>query len=410
MIKFVVFSILIVSALSIRLTPSTKMPYAFDDLLHNNLKLGAGENVESVAHQVSKNIAITNFNEIKTFVNAQTAWMNEQSVADIVASATKVEDGRVESHYVFQAFPAESVFRYALVTIVREGANLKVVVSQEERTAYGIRIANVYHDVRSSLLGLPFDKETVLRSSPSDVKDFHEFNRERLMGSLKSLRGTQRTDMLGFDFMAAVAGAKTAVESITGCWKEIVGAFKTVKKDELKDKINGEGFKYYMSKSKYIRSIGIPNDKWNDYKKAFMTLTGIDKNPVIKADAEALLTLAEFLPENAWNANEFTFDMDKNGLCNSFVALTKNDMVSQRSHVITVVVAGSFALAPNIQIWSKYRSIAGGIMESTKDRVKYVPRGLTEGDIKGINAMMLLTSLQIMADNFGVPFKLPEPF
>lgn len=410
MIKFVVFSLLIVSAFTIRLTPSTKMSYAFDDLLHNNVKLAAGEESDSVSHQVSKNIAVGNVEDVRLFVLAQAPWMAAESVSEVVASALKIEGGRIESHYVFQAFPEESVFRYALVNVVREGANLKVVVSQEERRAMGINQANSYHEVRSSLLGLPFDKETVVSSTGANSKEFHEFNRERLLSNLKTIRGTQRTDMLGFDFMAAVSSAKTAVESITGCWKEIVGAFKTVSKEELKDKINGEGFKHYMSKSKYIRSIGIPNEYWETYKASYMTLTGIANNPTIKADAEALLTLAEFLPENAWNANEFTFDMDKNGLCNSFVALTKNDIVAQRSHVITVVVAGSFALAPNIQIWSKYKSIAGGIFENTKDVLKEVPRGLTEGDIKGINAMMLLTSLQIMADNFGVPFKLPETF
>lgn len=285
---------------------------------------------------------------------------------------------------------------------------IHVTITQELKKAFGIRKTQHYHDVRTSVLGLPFESEKVLISSEQDRAEFHQFNRDRLLAALKKFRGTQRTDMLGFDFMKAVGDAKGAVESITGAWKSIAEAFKTVKKTELTDKIMSTGYKKYVASSRFIRSIGIPNDKWDTYRNSLMVLTGLDKNERHRAEAIAILDMASFIPENAWNANDFSFGVGSANTCNSFVAITKNDMFENRSHVVAVVAQGAFDLAPNVFIYTEYKSVAGGISETQKVVRKEVPRDLTEADVKGINAMMLLSAAQVMADNFGVPFKLPE--
>ena len=168
------------------------------------------------------------------------------------------------------------------------------------------------------------------------------------------------------------------------------------------------GYRSYVSSSRFIRSIGIPNDKWDIYRKSLMILTGLDKNPRHRKQAMAILDMASFIPENAWNANDFSFGVGNSNTCNSFVAITKNDMFENRSHVVAVVAQGAFDLAPNVFIYSEFKSVAGGIVETQKVVRKEVPRELTEADVKGINAMMLLSAAQVMADNFGVPFKLPE--
>ena len=409
MIKTCVFALLALSVFAANLTPGTRLPHALDDMIHNNLGSAAPfeDNLKAV-HRVSKDLSPSKSAEILAFLATELPWANMKSLNTIVQNSFKLEENRVESHYIFQSFSQLAEFRYTLINLVRNKESFKIVVSQETRKAFGIQKDTIYHDLRSSPFGLPFDSETILFNEQGDEKEFHEFNRNKLMAGLKIIRGTQRTELLSFDIGGVIKGATDAINGFTDCWKNIVSAFKTVKKEELKQTINGEGFKKYMTKSRYIRSIGIPNDKWSVYLPYYLRLTGADRNPRVKQDFSDILALAEFLPENAWNANDFTFDINTGGTCNSAVALTRNDIIDQRSHIITVIVDGSFQLAPHILIYENYKSVAGGIVESTKSVRKEVPRGLTEADVKGINAMMLITSLQIMADNFGVPFKLPE--
>jgi hypothetical protein len=259
--------------------------------------------------------------------------------------------------------------------------------------------------------------------------EFHNFNKKRLLSAIIEKRATQRLSVLGEGEkvqpegeeekkdepkkeeggLASILGsAKNVVQQLADGYKSIVDAFKTVKKEELKEKINGEGFTEYTAKSRYLRSIGIPKTYWETYKKQFMQLTGIAKNPKVQPDIEMLLKMADFIADNAWNTNDITFDSTKGGECSNFVCLTRFDTVIQKYHIMTTVVDGTFQLAPNVWIYSKYKSVAGGIVETTKIVTKNMPRSFTEADAKSINAMMLLTSINVMQENFGVPKTLPE--
>ena len=409
MFKSCILAILVLSVLTHKLTPGTKLPHAFDDMIHNNLGATPEFNGEDTAvHTVSKEITVINTPQIQDHIATEIPWINLKSAVNIAFSAIKLREERVESHYVFQSAPEISAFRYALINLAKTKNGLKIVISHETKTAFGVQKKTIYHDVKSSPFGLPFDLEEVLTNTNNDNKEFHEFNRNRLMAGLKAIRGTQNADLLSFDIGAVIQGATGAITSLTDAWKGIATAFKTVKSQTLKEKINGDGYRRYKAASRYIRSIGIPNDKMNIYKPHFITLTKADRNPIVKNEFQTILELAEFLPENAWNANDFTFDINGGGSCNSAVALTRNDIFDGRSHIIAVIVEGTFDLAPHVFIYENFKSVAGGIVESTKTVTKSVPRSLTNEDVKAINAMILLTALEIMSQNFGVPFKLPE--
>ena len=166
--------------------------------------------------------------------------------------------------------------------------------------------------------------------------------------------------------METLGGAKNIISSLADGYKSIVEAFKTVKSEEVKEKITGEGYDKYTSSSRYIRSIGIPKTYWETYKQNFMQLTGIAKNPMVKPEIETLLKMADFIQDNAWNTNDLTFDVTKGGTCNNFVCLTRFDSVIAQYHIMATVVEGTFDLSPNIWVYSKYKSVAGGIVETTK--------------------------------------------
>jgi len=398
----------VLSVFTHKLTPGSRLPFALDDMINNNLGSTQefANNLQAV-HRVS-NTKFESAVAIEQYLTQELSWVNLKSIMTIAASAMKVEEHRVESHYVFQASVEEAVFKYALINAVKTETGIKIVISQETRKAFGIRKNTIYHDVRSSPFGLPFDSETVLTNSNDDKKEFHDFNRNKLMAGLKIIRGTQNTQLLSFNIGSVISSATSAVTGLCDAWKSITSAFKTVNSETLKDKITGEGFKKYRSTSRYIRSLGIPTDSFDKYMGSYVKLIGADKNIKIKDEFLLAIELGQWVPSNDWGANDFTFDINTGGTCNSVVVLTRNDEEDRRMHIITTVVDGSFQLAPNIFIYEKVKSVAGGIVENTSVVMKEVPRSITENDIKGIHAMMLVTGLQVMADNFGVPFKLPD--
>ena len=184
-------------------------------------------------------------------------------------------------------------------------------------------------------------------------------------------------------------------------------AFKTINKEEFKQKIPGEGFSAYSAKTRFLRNLGVPTIRWTDYVKAMKTLFELNKFPTIDANVTAIMQIAEFAPDTAWHANDMTFDATHGGDCNTIVALCQQDYTSSVINVLFTFVTGSFKLAPDVFIYTKFLSAAGGIYESTKDRIEYKPRSLKDEEIKAIHATMLLSGLSVMADNLGVETKLP---
>jgi hypothetical protein len=411
--KVVVITLLVACVLSAQLTPNTKMPPAFDDHIVNSLN-GLRNIVpfKGVQTSVSNDISASEYEKIAEFVQERVAWIPASSVAAIVQSSAKLEVNRIESHYVFETSVEKAEIRYAMVNLVKsDRGNYKVQVAHERRPVYGARNNNFLHEVTVSTLGLQVVETKVMSKSGSHLPEFHLANKKRLLSAISSVRGTSMTVALGqtgTSIAEIIGGAKDVVTSIAEGYKSIVDAFKTVKSEEIKEKITGEGFDQYTSRSRYIRSVGIPKTYWETYKVNFMQLTGISKNPIVKPEIETLLKMAAFIQDNAWNTNDLTFDVNTGGTCNNFVCLTRYDSVIQQYHIMATVVDGTFKLAPNMWIYSKYKSVAGGIVETTKLEIKRMPRTLVEADAKAVNAMMLLTSISVMQENFGIPKTLPE--
>ena len=404
MIKYVVVALLFASVLTGRLTPGTKLGFAFDNMLSNNV--AAGEEKPNGIHTVSKELQTK---EVYGYILSQLRWVNRKSVLAIEEATKKLDEKKIESHYVFQAFPRASLFKYALINLIKDGQTFKIVISQGQRRAFGIRVANILHDVMTSTLGLPFEGEAkVVQKTGNEAIEFHKANREELFKEIKTIRGSQFKGSLGFDIAGTVSKITGVVNSITSTWQNIVSAFKTINKEEFKEKIGGEGFDRYLSRSRFIRSLGIPMSKWEIYKGYYAKLLGYQNNPNVKSYIEDVLALSNFIPDNSWTLNDFTFDKDKGGKCNSVVAISSRDYVEDLAHIVTVVVDGSFSLSPDIFVWTKFKSVAGGITESTKDEMRNVPRGLKTGEVKAIHALMIINMLQVLSDNFAIGLKLPE--
>jgi len=387
-----------------RLTPATKLPMAFDDLVHNTLQQSADPS--STAKHLT--IKVKETLPLLTFLNTNTFFVNAISKSAIISALKNLKDGEVQTHFLFAAVPTTGSFKFAMVNIMKEEAEYKIVLTWDEKKAFGVRKLEFYHDVSTSTLGLPTVSRTVVLNTSQKDSDAFDFYRNSLLASIKDVRGSQAANSLGFDIMGAINSATSAVKGITDAYSSIVSAFKTVKTETFKEKLNGDGFSSFRSTARFIRSLGIPTTKWETYKTAYYQLLRLNSNGVIKSDVDALMTMAEFIPDNSWNFNDMTFDIGKGGVCDSFVAMTRNDMLENVLHVVTVVANGTFKLADNILVYENYKSVAGGIVESTKTKMVNQPRGMTMEEAKAINAFMMVNALEVLAQNFGVKWTIPE--
>lgn len=411
--KVVIITLLVACVLSARLTPNTKLPSAFDDFVANSLGREVIAEDRKTTKQVTGKITETKGNQLTKFVFEQIPWIAVGSVGHIVHKVKSIEVGQIQSHYIFQASKEKNTFNYCLVNLMKsEDGSVKVMVSTDSKRAVGIKKDSHFHSLEVSLFGLPTTNKTILVQQGINNEEFHKQNRDALLSAAVKARSTQKLiakESLGMPIATVISTATAAVNALAEGWKSIVGAFKTVKTQEIKERITGEGFKQYSSKSRFIRTVGIPQSYWAQYKTNFMMLTGIAKNPIVKPEIEALLSMAKFIPDNSWNAADLSFDETTGGKLSNFVAMTRKDDVDQQFHVLATVVTGTFQLAPNIWIYNNFKSVAGGIVETQKMEIRHMPRTMTEADAKAVNAMMLLTSINVLQENFGVKKTLPDP-
>lgn len=203
-------------------------------------------------------------------------------------------------------------------------------------------------------------------------------------------------------------GVLDAIQAVASAWQSIASAFKTVNRETFKYVIKGQGFSKFQQSSIFSKYTGIDLRKWDQFKPIYMTANGMDSPAKAKQEANVFLTLAEFMPDNVWQFNDHTFDKNGQGSTSTMVAFTKADLDVQKAHILTVVTTGTYQLAPDVYVYEKYKSVAGGIYQSTKEVRKNVPRNLSLNDIKGINAMAMLNAIKMMADHFKIDFKLPS--
>ena len=411
-------TLLIAVVFTARLTPRTKLPFAFDDMVINTLGGVAFIEQTNAKCSISDFMAITDATSIMQFVRGELNWVPLGSIDKITKAARDLSDMAIETHYVALANPEMATFSSALINLIKEQDGLmRVQICKDSKKVYGAYRVNYFHSVSESFAGLSTTGFKTLTSEGVNPDHFHLRCINRLLSAIVEVRASPKNVLgnepalapAGFDINKVITDSSNLVNAIAESYKKIVEAFKTVSNEEIKEKLTGEGFAEYSAKSRYLRSVGIPASYWNTYKTNFMKMTGIASNPKVKPEIETLLKMAEFIMDNAWNTNDLTYDSGKGGSCSNFVCLTRYDSVVQMYHIIATVVDGTFLLAPDVWIYTKYDSVAGGILETTKIVTKRMPRNITQADAKAVNAMMLLTSVDVMQENFGVPKTLP-PF
>lgn len=414
--KILILALLVSASLCAKMTPSTSLPLVFDDMIFNNMDtapLLADAAPSKVGNEISAEIKIDDITALKAFLTLKApSWIAPKSVEHILASVKNVKESNIDSHYVFKATPQDSSFRYAMINVVpvKAGA-VKLAVSVMNSRAVGVLKPYYYHDVQTSAHGLPFQTIKILigKLKNRNNESFHDRNKQKLLKALETVRGTRKAVLKNTGLgQVTFTGVLDAINAVASAWKAVANAFKTVNRETFLYMTKGEGFTSYSAKSKLLRSIGIDLNRWQDYRTNYMIVTGMDENPVLKNIAETTLDLAEFMPDNQLYMNDHVFDIKKTGETNTVVAMSKADLSIMKAFVITVTTTGSYKLAPNVYVFEKFKSVAGGIYQEKKEIRKEVPRSLNDEDIKALHAMSILSAINIMTKNFGISFKLPS--
>jgi hypothetical protein len=378
-------------------------------MLFNNLGGPAPTaQLPSGVHKVSKVIPDGMFSELIDFVKKEADWINDKSLKALLSCAKSMTQFDIQTHFILIGKKGQTTSNAALIHLVYTDGGLKAVLSQDSYEGYQLTSNDLhYHEYKLSLMGMPFNKQITLFG----VKTiYEEIIQKKLLKAVQLVRGTQRGDLLSAELLGQTSftGVLDAINQVAKAWKAIADAFKTVNKETLKYVIKGQGFTQYASKSRFLRSIGISLASWDIFKRNYLIITGLDESAQAKSEAEAFLGLAEFMPDNAWYFNTASFDIKHNGDTTSVVSMSKADLEFGKAHVLTVTASGTFTLAPDVYIYEKFRSVAGGIYQNTKDVRKNVPRSLTSDDIKALHALTILNAINVMTNVFNIPFNLPE--
>lgn len=401
---------------SLNLTPRTRLSSSFNDLVFNNQPKGeeflGGVPLKGADHIVSPSYKAFEGELMVAGIKKSVKFISQASLELIKSDILTVKESSFNVHYIFSASVVPSNFNFAVITLDKTKRGIKYVISQKSMMATGISKKQYFHFVKHSELGFPFKSTEILidqRASKGDMK-FHQYNFDNLLSSILSVRGTQMeetTPLVGLGQTPAPT-VFDAINAVASAWKSVASAFKNVNRKTLTGIIRGQGFSTYRSKSNLIRNLNIDTNQWAAYVENLLLLTDMDLYPQIEKQARKFLDMAVFLEDSVWHFNNANFDKSRDGITASAVMMSKADLVNSKAHILTVVTDGTFKLAPDVYIYEKFKSVAGGIYQSTKELRENVPRGITEEDVKGLVALAMLNAINVMTKYFKIPFSLPE--
>lgn len=386
----------------------------YDDTLHNNLSIGMrsveAEVVQSSTHPVIVPLAHVQIMALCANNMRKEDFLNAKSEIKKTIADAKQSDSHKTFHALFIAMDKEnSEARTYELTIVRNEKSLVGVVSSKTHSVEDLKESSFYFERYTSAFGLPFSylakSETISQDLTADMV---QYIREYLLKGAEAQRKTNMHSEKGLGaFLAWVTAASEAVKTLTEAAKGIIAVFKTVKTETLKEHVKGEGFSAYRAMSNYSRILGVPLAKYDTFIPSFMIQMGLNR-ATRKEEMQAYFTLAQFA-SNEWKLNDFVFGTGrKDNICNNLVITNQIDYTDNVVHFVAVNVQGSFELAPDTLVYTQYKSVFGGISETTKDVRKSVPRDIKDDEIKAINALMVLNAINVYSENMNIKFQLPS--
>jgi len=99
--------------------------------------------------------------------------------------------------------------------------------------------------------------------------------------------------------------------------------------------------------------------------------------------------------------NNIAFTKEGGGQTVFITFLHRRNSVLKTYDICYSYFTAQFTLAPDIWIMNKGISVLGGIYENNEDYVKYVPRSITEEDIKAVMNFMQVVNFKAIYASLG---------
>ena len=366
--KLIIFAFLIGTLLAV--SPRAVGQH-YDDTLHNNLSVVMRASEVEIT-QVSTNPTIVPLAQM--MINKMVA--QNMPAEDLAASKAIIEKTikiakNAEADSTYHAFfifmdPAVQQARTYELTLVRNENNIVGILNTKYHVLDADEVKAFHYEIYSSAFGLDF---IVSEKSESAVdQDLALYMRQYLTRGAEEYRKTSMNAHGLTAWTLYVTAAAEAVKSLTEAAKGVIAVFKTVKTETLKEHVKGEGFKAYKAMSNYSRILGVKAEEkaYKSFLKAFKIQMGLNLIARIE-ELDAYFEIAQFA-SNDWKINDFVFGIGaKDNSCNNLVIINQINYTDNVVHFVSVNVKGAFELADDTLIYTQYKSVFGGISETTKD-------------------------------------------
>jgi len=406
-IKLILLTLLATAVLTFKQTDS--IPGFYEDFLFNNLGSVAMDHHEANATHAMSSPTIRPFLEAKVLTTlAKEMEINDFSYAESVIGEVVERAKNTESHsseHALLVFRDNKQVRSYELTILNNGKTFQTVVSKRfDENEEEVEKTSFYFETYNA----EFGSSTSNHVQGGDIEQFPletiTMIKEGLLRSAQVAIQNRVPQGLRFD----VAGVTGAINTFCQVYTAIVQIFRSSNTKVLKNIIRGKGFTTFNSTSSVVKFNAVPVMMWDRFLPVLKINCGLDhvKNA---AQLASVLEVSAFAESNSWNVQDMHYDKDNSsaGSVDSGVFLTRLDESNMSVAVVGVVTAGSFQLFPDIYVYNQRKIKFGGISDVSKEIREKVPRDITETDLKGLSALMMINSMDLMSAAFGINFKLP---
>lgn len=396
------------------LTPNSRLPQYFDNMIKNTLqdKAFPPELVHrfSIKHYISQEYQLSDLTQVNSFLESVVPWMTIEDKTQIVTEVKVIRENKekISSHLVCVKVGQD--LNSALINLVLDEDRVIVQVSTLTDKREDFAVESPFHEKALSRMGFPLEAFRLLGNELKETVDKKIALLRRLLLSSINLARGKRIESLKFSLGAGTGPADIAgcVSAVANAWGAIATNFKTSIKETLVSVTEGKGFTKFQQETTFLDNSGLRLSRYEAFKGHYMTITETDSNPDLKEKTLAWLDLAEFVPGNDVFELNNLFDINKDGKTSAMTVFSALDEIAGKINIMTTKTSGAYTLAPDVFIYEKHKSYAGGIYQEITEKRVYKARSLKEEDIKALTALALTNTLLRLKDVYGFAFKVPS--
>lgn len=190
-----------------------------------------------------------------------------------------------------------------------------------------------------------------------------------------------------------------AISSIASTFQSIINVFKSSSSTTI-NRIIQTGFTSFQQKTRVLKIINMPADRATE----FVNAVSMDYN--LPSEGSFMLGLT-YSDDFSWEYVEYVYSPSMDGTYRSLILLKNGDILTNTASFFIIDINAEFAIAPDLLIIEKRKSILGGLFESTKQRIEQVPHVLTFEEAEKIKNFFMVVGMSNMATLLGI--KVPQP-